>query len=125
MTTSLLESVSRREERWEYPLDAVRKIVINAIVHRDYSSASDSITKVYDDCIEIFNPGRLPEGLSMERLLSESYVSSIRNRKIADMFKEAGFIEKCGTGSRRILQGFAEHGLPAPESIGDQRHRSK
>jgi ATP-dependent DNA helicase RecG len=71
--------------------------------------------KIYDHSIEIFNPGKLPEGLSVQRLLKGDYVSTIRNRKIADMFKEAGLIEKYGTGIRRILQGFNEYGLPAPE----------
>jgi len=93
----------------------VREIAINAIVHRDYSSSSDSIIKVYDNCIEIFNPGRLAEGLSVERLLSGNCISSIRRRKIGNRLKESGFIEKYGTDIRRILQGFAEHGLPAPE----------
>lgn len=104
----------QREERWEYPLEALREVVINAVVHRDYTSTSDSIVKVFEDRIEIFNPGRLPNGLTVEKLLAGDYVSIIRNRKIADMFKEAGLIEKYGTGIRRILQGVAEYGLPSP-----------
>jgi len=58
--------IKQREERWDYPLDAVREIVVNAIVHRDYRDASDSIVKIFDDRIEIYNPGKLPEGLSVE-----------------------------------------------------------
>jgi len=50
----------QREERWDYPLNAIREIVINSIIHRDYTSPSDSIIKVYDDKIEFFNPGNLP-----------------------------------------------------------------
>ena len=116
----IISGEPQREERWEYPLEALREMVINAIVHRDYASSSDSIVKIFDDHIEIFNPGRLPEGLSVDRLLAGDYVSSIRNRKIADMFKEVGLIEKYGTGIRRIRQGFADYGLPEPkfEEIG-------
>ena len=104
-----------REERWEYPMSSLREIVINAIVHRDYTSTSDSIVKIFDDRIEIYNPGLLPSGLTVEKLLTGDYLSSIRNRKIADMFKEIGLIEKYGTGIRRILNGFADYGLPAPQ----------
>jgi len=49
----------QREERWEYPLDAIREIVINMIVHRDYRSSSDSIIKIFNNRIEFFNPGGL------------------------------------------------------------------
>jgi len=104
----------QREERWDYPLDALREIVVNAIVHRDYSSSSDSVVKIYDNEIEFFNPGRLPEGLSIEKLLKGEYISVVRNKKIADMFKEVGLIEKYGTGIRRILDAFRNYGLPDP-----------
>ncbi|MFZ2634098.1 MAG: ATP-binding protein [Desulfosalsimonadaceae bacterium] len=104
----------QREERWDYPLDALREIVVNSIVHRDYASSSDSVVKIYDHHIEFFNPGRLPDGLTVEKLLKGEYISIIRNKKIADMFKEAGLIEKYGTGIRRVLTGFQNYGLPSP-----------
>jgi ATP-dependent DNA helicase RecG len=111
----------QREERWDYPLDAIREIVVNAIVHRDYRDASDSVIKIFDDRIEFYNPGKLPEGLSIEKLLSGDYISTIRNKKIAEIFKEAGMIEKYGSGIGRILDEFEKHGLPAPgfEEIGN------
>ena len=110
----------QREERWDYPLDAVREIVVNAIVHRDYRDASDSIVKIFDDRIEVYNPGKLPEGLSVEKLLSGDYISTIRNKKVAEIFKEANIIEKYGSGIRRIQEGFSAYGLPVPkfEEIG-------
>jgi ATP-dependent DNA helicase RecG len=109
-----------REERWDYPLDAMREIVLNAIVHRDYASSTDSIVKIYDHKIEVINPGRLPEDITIERLLEGNYLSFTRNRKIAGMFKEVGLIEKYGTGIKRILKGFLDYGLPVPrfEQIG-------
>ncbi len=111
----------QRVERWDYPLDAVREIVVNAIVHRDYRESSDSIIKIYDTRIEFFNPGKLPEGMDVEILLSGDYVSNIRNKKIAEIFKEANMIEKYGSGIRRILEGFKAHGLPEPvfEEVGN------
>jgi ATP-dependent DNA helicase RecG len=105
----------QREERWDYPLDAVREIVLNAVIHRDYASSSDTIVKVFDERIEIYNPGKLPSGLTIDKLLSGDYRSTPRNRKIADMFKEVGLVEKYGSGIRRIIQGFREYGLREPK----------
>jgi ATP-dependent DNA helicase RecG len=105
----------QREEKWDYPLDAVREILVNAIVHRDYRDSSDSVIKIFEDRIEIYNPGKLPEGITIEKLLSGDYISTIRNKKIAEIFKEANIIEKYGSGIRRILEGFEAHDLPAPK----------
>ena len=68
----------QREERWDYPLDALREIVVNAIVHHNYSSSSDSVVKIYDNQIEFFNPGRLPEELSIEKLQFEEFSGGFR-----------------------------------------------
>lgn len=105
----------QRDERWDYPLDALREIVLNAIIHRDYASSSDSIVKIFDERIEIYNPGKLSAGLTIKKLLAGEYRSTIRNRRIADMFKEVGLVEKYGSGIRRIVEGFVEYGLPAPK----------
>jgi ATP-dependent DNA helicase RecG len=67
----------QREERWDYPLPALREIVVNMIVHRDYMSSSDSMIRIFDDRIEFFNPGRLMAGLSIEQL--GNYGDSILN----------------------------------------------
>ena len=111
----IITGKAQREERWDYPMEAVREVVLNAIIHRDYTSSSDSIVKIFDDRIEVYNPGRLPSGLTVEKLLKSDYRSSIRNRKLADMFKEAGLVEKYGSGIRRIVEGFKAYGLPAPK----------
>lgn len=104
----------QRTERWDYPLEALREIVVNMIVHRDYMDASDSLIKVFNDRIEFFNPGRLLEGLSIEQLVSGNYISAIRNKQIATVFKEAGIIEKYGSGIKRILEAMRAYGSPDP-----------
>ncbi|WEK17434.1 MAG: ATP-binding protein [Candidatus Pedobacter colombiensis] len=104
----------QREERWEYPLQAIREIVINMIVHRDYMHSGDSSVKVYNDRIEFFNFGRLPEGFSIAQLISGYYISSVRNKMIASTFKEAQLIEKYGSGIKRIQEGFVNYGLKEP-----------
>ena len=105
----------QREERWDYPLEALREIVINAIVHRDYSCPSDSVIKIFDDKIEFYNPGRLCGDLTVAKLLKGNYISTIRNKQIAGIFKEAGIMEKYGSGIRRIVEAFRSSGLPAPK----------
>ena len=102
-------------QKWDYPLDAIREIVLNMIVHRDYRSTADSIVKIFPDRMEFFNPGTLPADLTVEDLLSNNYKSQPRNKQIADIFKDMGDIEKYGSGIRRVISMFREEGLPDPE----------
>jgi len=108
--TYIITGNAQREERWDYPLEALREIVVNMIVHRDYMSSNDSIIKIFDDGIDFFNPGKLPDGLTVEQLISGKYSSSIRNKQIASVFKEAGIIEKYGSGIKRVLEAFQGYG---------------
>ena len=85
------------------------------IIHRDYRSSSDSIVKIFNDKIEFYNPGRLPDTISIDDLLSNNYKSTPRNKKIAEFFKNLGLIEKYGSGIGRIVDYFKSEGLPAPE----------
>jgi len=102
-------------QKWEYPLEAIREIVINMIIHRDYRSSSDSIVKIFDEKIEFYNPGRLPESITVNDLLTNNYKSTPRNKLIADFCKSIGLIEKYGSGIRRIVEYFNEARLPQPE----------
>ena len=104
----------KREERWDYPMDAIREIVINMIVHRDYRSANDSTIKIFDERIEFFNPGTLLEDLTVEKIKSGHYKSHLRNKQIASIFKELNLIEKYGSGVRRAIETFVAYGLPEP-----------
>ena len=106
---------SSNTEKWQYPIEAIREIVMNMIVHRDYRSSSDSIVKIFNEKIEFYNPGRLPENISVDDLISNNYKSTPRNKLIADFFKSLGLIEKYGSGIRRILEYCASYNLPTPE----------
>src|SRR5690606_12647734 len=105
----------QREERWQYPMPALREIVTNMVVHRDYMNSGDSSVKIFDDYIEFFNPGHLPDTITIEQLLADEYLSYSRNRKVAATFKEAQLIEKYGSGIRRIRGAFGQYGLKAPK----------
>jgi ATP-dependent DNA helicase RecG len=65
-------------QKWQYPMEAIREIVINMVLHRDYRSSSDSIVKVFDDHIEFYNPGRLPDNITIDDLISNKYRSTPR-----------------------------------------------
>jgi ATP-dependent DNA helicase RecG len=112
---------AQNPQKWQYPLEAIREIVLNMIIHRDYRSSSDSIVKIFNDKIEFYNQGRLPDNISVEDLLTNNYKSTPRNKKIAEFFKDLGLIEKYGSGIRRIIGYFKEENLPLPkfENISD------
>jgi len=85
------------------------------IVHRDYRSSADSIVKIYDNKIEFINPGGIYGDATIEDIKTGSIVSSPRNKLIASVFKEAGMIEKYGSGIKRVIEQFLKYGLPEPK----------
>ena len=121
VTEPTLEGLARKEV-WEYPLDAIREAVINALIHRDYTDTADIQIRVYDDELSIWNPGSLPPGLSVEQLRQPQHLSCPRNPLLAHAFYYAGHIERWGTGTARILTLCREQGLPEPEFDAGSRH---
>jgi len=109
----------RRRDLPEYPVEAVREAIINAIVHADYSiGGAGTKIAVFDDRIEITNPGLLPFGLTLEAALAG--VSRLRNRVIGRVFRELGLIEQWGSGLGRMRAACANAALPPPrfEELG-------
>ena len=109
----------RRRDVPQYPVEAVREAVINAVVHADYSiGGAGTKIAVFDERIVITNPGLLPFGLTLEAALEG--VSRLRNRVIGRTFRELGLIEQWGSGLGRINAACANAGLPAPrfEELG-------
>jgi ATP-dependent DNA helicase RecG len=104
----------QREERWQYPMTAIREIVVNMIVHRDYTHYGSSSIKIFNDRIEFYNPGKLPDNITIDKIFSGEYVSEIRNLKIANLFKEIKLIEKYGSGFSRIIKAFKAIKLQIP-----------
>ncbi|MEK7728049.1 MAG: ATP-binding protein, partial [candidate division KSB1 bacterium] len=103
-----------REEKWEYPLDAIREAITNAICHRDYFSTANARVSIYDDRLEIWNPGALPPELTLEALKGP-HNSIPRNPLIARALFLIKYIEHWGTGTERIIEAALAHGLPEPE----------
>ena len=109
----------------EYPQAAVREAIVNAVVHRDYSRRGQSIRIfMFDDRIEVFSPGTLPPGVSIEKMRRLEPQSVQRNPIIVGVLRDLGsrYIERLGTGIRRIAQAMTEHGLPRPqfEEVGSE-----
>ena len=98
-----------RKDTWEYPLEALREAITNAVVHRDYRIVgSDIKVAIFDDMLEITSPGALPDSLAPEDLGTGR--SEIRNRVLAPIFKDLGLIESWGTGIQRIRREIEDHG---------------
>jgi len=97
-----------REDRWEYPLEAVREAITNAVVHRDYAIlGSDIKVAIFDDMLEITSPGPLPDTLPPEELGTGR--SEIRNRVLAPVFKDLKLIEAWGTGIQKMRNELARY----------------
>ena len=102
----------QRYESLEIPKDALREILYNSIAHKSYMGSSIQM-HVYDDRIEIWNPGNLPDGYS-EELLYKDHPSEPRNPNIAKVMFMAGFIDTWGRGYKKIYNGFKSNDLPIP-----------
>jgi len=89
------EGKIQRQERWEYPPKAIREALANAICHRDYETTSKVQVRIFDDRMEFWNPGRLPEGWTVETL-KQVHESIPRNPAIAKQFFWVKYIEKVG-----------------------------
>lgn len=103
----------QRYEKLELPKEALREILYNAIAHKDYTGP-DIQMHVYDSSMEIWNEGELPEGYTQETLFAR-HSSKPRNRKIANVFFKAGFIDTWGRGFQKIRDGFEADGIPMPK----------
>ena len=102
-----------RVETWEYPIDALREAVTNAICHRDYEERSNVQVRIFDDRVEVWGCGSLPEPLVVNDL-KQSHRSILRNPLIGKCLFLIKFIEQWGTGTNRIINACVAHGLPEP-----------
>ncbi|MDD4969337.1 MAG: ATP-binding protein [Paludibacter sp.] len=102
-----------RIEKGEYPVPAIREMLLNALVHRNYMGAPIQI-RVYDDKISIWNEGTLPSGLTLDSL-KRSHSSHPRNPIIADVSFKGGYIDSWGRGTIKILDTCKQSDLPEPE----------
>jgi ATP-dependent DNA helicase RecG len=110
----------RRVERNAFPAEVLREAIVNALVHRDYLlSATDVELSLYSDRLEIVSPGRLPNGITPERM--RVGCRAARNQFIKDVMRDYGYLEHMGMGvPRKIVRGMKEHNGTDPGLIADE-----
>ncbi len=105
------ENNLQREDRPEYPREALREGLVNAFAHRDYSGFSGGVTvSIYPNRIEIWNSGRLPEGLTI-KALRENHPSMPNNPDIAHVLYLRGYMERIGRGTQKIIDVCKDYGF--------------
>jgi len=110
----------RRRDVYSIPVEPVREVIVNALVHAGYAERGTPIRiGFYDDRIQVDSPGLLLPGMTTDTMRR---VSRLRNPALARVFREAGIMEQWGTGVQRVFEQIAEAGLPEPliEEIQDR-----
>lgn len=120
-TTAWLEG-GRRHRRKAFPLDAVREAVVNAAAHRDYTIIGTDIeVSLFSDRIEVISPGRLPNGVTVEKM--KEGLRAARNEMLKEILRDYGYVEHLGMGVRnRIIQSMQAHNGTEPDLI-EEEHR--
>lgn len=101
---------------YELPESAVAEAIANAVAHRDYTSNGSVQVMLFRDRLEVWNPGRLPDGFTVQKL-QEVHSSEPTNPVIAHPLFLAGYIEHLGTGTTDMIAICKEYGLRTPEFI--------
>lgn len=102
-----------RVETYEYPKEAIREALLNAVAHKDYSGGVPIQISVYTDKLMIWNEGQLPENWTIKNLL-EKHASRPYNPDIANALFRSGYIESWGRGTIKIINGCKKAGIPEP-----------
>lgn len=106
------EGISR-VETYEYPKEAIREALLNAVAHKDYSGGAPIQIKVFNDRIMIWNDGQLPDNWTVSNLLKK-HASKPYNPDIANTLFRSGYIESWGRGIEKMMNYCLEVGIPAP-----------
>lgn len=108
-----LQATMERSEQFEYPLEAARELVVNAVAHRDYSISGDGIRLyLFRDRMEITSPGLLPGPVTITNIADERFS---RNPALVQVLADLGFIERLGYGVDRVIELMRQQSLRAPE----------
>ena len=110
----------RRTERWDYPIEAAREAIVNAIAHRDYTiGVMDIELSIYSDRLEIISPGRLPNTVTVDKMRA-GYRAS-RNELIKEVLRDYRYIEATGLGvPRKIVAGMQAHNGTDPDLVEEE-----
>jgi len=111
----------RRRRKKAFPVDAVREAVVNAVAHRDYvREGTDIELSLYADRLEVISPGRLPNGVTVEKM-KEGVVRVARNELLKEILRDYGYIEHYGMGVRnRIIESMRAHNGTDPDLVEEE-----
>ncbi|MBW6473128.1 MAG: hypothetical protein K0B14_08405 [Anaerolineaceae bacterium] len=115
-TRSEFKGLDRIDMR-DYPPEAIREVLLNVIVHRDYSFSSSTLISIFDDRIEFTTIGGLVKGISLNDIMLG--ISVLRNQHLANIFYQLNLIEAYGTGTPKILGVYAEHRVKPNFEVSD------
>ena len=107
----------RRIDKRDYPTEAVRETLLNALVHRDYSFRDSTLISIFDDRIEFTTIGGLVRGISFDDMMLG--ISVARNRNLANVFYRLTLIEAYGTGMPKIIRSYEEFALKPQIEVTD------
>lgn len=107
-----------RVEKYEYPKDAIREALLNAVSHKDYSGGVPIQISVYNDKIIFWNEGQLPDNWTIEKLLTK-HPSKPYNPDIANALFRSGYIESWGRGTLKMISECIQFGIPKPKYFYD------
>lgn len=115
--SAVLSHGTSRVEKADYPDEVIREALVNATVHRDYLlSSTDIELSIYVDRLEVISPGRLPNGITPERM--RAGCRAARNQLLKDVMRDYGYLEHMGMGiPRKIIKGMQEHNGTEPDLI--------
>ena len=100
----------RREEKSDYPFKAVREVLVNALIHRDYQNIGAEVhVDMYDDRMEISSPGGMMNGSRIQDLDLKTVPSMRRNEIISDIFGRLHYMDRRGSGIRRIINSYTHY----------------
>jgi ATP-dependent DNA helicase RecG len=104
-----------RNEHFEYPMEAAREVLVNAVAHRNYSIQGDGVRLyIFADRMEITSPGKLPGPVTIDNIVEERFS---RNPILVQVLSDMGFIERLGYGIDRVIALMKAQNLPAPEFV--------
>lgn len=106
-----------RIDRQDYPVDALREALLNAIVHRDYSISGPTLISIFDDRIEFVSIGGLVRGISFDDIMLG--VSVLRNPHLANVFYRLRLIEAYGTGMLKIHESYSDYEIKPQVKVSD------
>ena len=107
----------RRIDKRDYPADAVREALLNALIHRDYAFSDSTLVSIFDDRIEFVSIGGLVRGISFDDIMLG--VSVARNRNLANVFYRLALIEAYGTGMPKIIRSYVNSPVKPQIEVAD------